>query len=251
MIDPPRQLVLPFPHEPDYRHSAFLEDDANAAALAWLARTDAWPGGRLALWGGAGCGKSHLLARWAEAQGGQHWSGPRLRGWSRPPLADRLGGGGIAIDDADLAPEEPLLHLLNASDEAGCPVLLGARAPPARWPVRLPDLASRLRAITAVEIGPAGDGLLRALLLRALSERQLAVPQPVQEWLLLHLPRTPEAMREAAARLDRLALALGGKVTRATALGVLAALAEDAALEGDDARMEEEAANSHAGRPLL
>ena len=131
------------------------------------------------------------------------------RGWSG--LLAGGPSGGIAIDDADLAPEEPLLHLLNASAEAGCPALLASRTPPARWPIRLADLASRLRAITAVEIGPADDSLLRALLLRLLGERQLAVPQAVQEWLLLRLPRTPEAIREAAARLDRLALALGAK----------------------------------------
>ncbi len=53
------------------------------------------------------------------------------------------------------------------------PVLLAARAPPARWQFGLADLASRLRAITAVEIGPPEDTLLRILLARLLAERQL------------------------------------------------------------------------------
>ena len=70
--------------------------------------------------------------------------------------------------------ETALLHLLNAAGEAGLPILLAAPAPPSRWPVRLPDLASRLRAITAVEIGPPEDALLRTLLARLLAERQLA-----------------------------------------------------------------------------
>jgi chromosomal replication initiation ATPase DnaA len=108
-----------------------------------------------------------------------------------------------------------------------------------------------MRAVTAVTIGTASENLLRALLLRLLGERQLAVPQPVQELLLLRLPRTPEAVREAAARLDRLALASGAKVTRATALGVLATLAEDAALQGDETCVWEEAATSRAGQSLL
>jgi chromosomal replication initiation ATPase DnaA len=50
-------------------------------------------------------------------------------------------------------------------------VLLAARTPPAHWPVRLPDLASRLRATTAVEIAPPEDSLLRSLLARLLAER--------------------------------------------------------------------------------
>ena len=43
----------------------------------------------------------------------------------------------VAIDGADLAPERPLLHLLNAAGEFRLPVLLAARRPPARWPTAL------------------------------------------------------------------------------------------------------------------
>ena len=55
-----------------------------------------------------------------------------------------------------------------------------------------------------------------------LAERQLAVPQTVQEWLLLRLPRSPAALREAVARLDRTSLASGSAITRSLAARVLA-----------------------------
>jgi chromosomal replication initiation ATPase DnaA len=105
-------------------------------------------------------------------------------------------------------------------------VLLAARTPPARWAVRLPDLASRLRAVTPVEIKPPEDSLRCALLLRLLADRQLAVRADLQDWLLLRLPRSPAALREAVARLDRAALAAGGTVTRTIAAGVLADMGE-------------------------
>jgi hypothetical protein len=44
---------------------------------------------------------------------------------------------------------------------------------PARWPVGLPDLASRLRATVAVGIGAPSDGLLEALLAKHLNDRLL------------------------------------------------------------------------------
>jgi chromosomal replication initiation ATPase DnaA len=213
-----RQLVLPFPHQPDFAASDFISAPSNAAALAWLDRTEEWPGGRLALWGEAGRGKTHLLHRWSKSRGARLLSGPALTGLPELPET-----GGIALDDADMTAEETaLLHLLNASAEAGLPVLLAGRSPPARWPVRLPDLVSRLRAITAVEIGPPEDGLLRALLARLLSDRQLAVTENVQEYLLTRLPRTPAALADAVRRLDRHALATGGAVTRALSAAVLA-----------------------------
>lgn len=229
-----RQLALPFRHSPHYAAEDVLAAPFNAQALAWLDRTGSWPGGRLAVWGAAGCGKTHLLHVWARRTGAVLLRGPSLRGPEglvpNGPAPDGPGpewppraGGAVAVDDADEAAEEgALLHLLNAAAEAGRPVLLAGREPPARWPARLPDLGSRLRATVAVEISPPDDAALRALLARLLSDRQLRVPEAVQEWLLAHLPRTPAAMREAACRLDRAALAAGGGVTRALAAGVAA-----------------------------
>ncbi len=220
---PPHQLPLPFAHTPLYSAADFLAAPSNDSALHWLARTPHWPDRRLALFGAEGSGKTHLLHLWAAANGAALLAGTLLP----PPQA--APATPLAIDDADAAPERPLLHLLNAAAEAGLPTLLAGRAAPARWPVALPDLASRLRACVACEIRPAEDSLLRALLARLLAERQLAVPAPLQYWLLARLPRTPAAIREAAARLDRMALAAGGRVTRGVAAAVLDGLTDHAA----------------------
>jgi len=213
-----RQLALPFVHAPGLTAADFLPGPGAGAALAWLARPAGWPAGRLVLWGEAGAGKTHLLHVWA----GQH------RATLLPAATPHWPRGPVAVDDADLATDEhALLHLLNAAAESCHPVLLAARTPPARWPTRLPDLASRLRATAAVELRPADDAFLRTLLARLLSDRQLVVADPVQDWLLTRLPRTPAAMREAAARLDRAALAAGAPVTRTLAAAALADLIHD------------------------
>ena len=198
-----RQMALPFDPRPRFEAADLIGAASNAAARAWLARPGDWPQLRLAVWGPAGCGKTHLLHVWAEAQGAELWRGGELDPDLVPPPPERP----IALDDADLAPERALLHLLNAAAGAARHVLLASRHPPGRWPTALPDLASRLRATTAVEILPAEDALRRLLLRRLLVDRQLAVPEAVQEYLLRRLPRSPAALRLAAARLDRAALA--------------------------------------------
>ena len=214
------QLALRFPRSQGYTQAAFRPAPCNKAARAWLGRVPDWPGGRLALWGEAGSGKTHLLHIWAERTGAVLWDGPSLRG-----LPELPGSGGIAVDDADATLDETaLLHLLNAAGEAGLPVLLAGRSPPARWGTRLADLATRLRAITAVEIGAPDDRHLRVLLARLFAERQVEVQPAVLDWLLLRLPRTPETLREAVARLDDAALARGSAITRALAADVLADL---------------------------
>ena len=212
------QLGLPFSHTPSFAAADFLPADSNAAALAWLTDATQWPDHRLALWGDAGCGKTHLLHVWADRVGAA---------WCTGPMLPDAPAHALALDDADAAPEEALLHMLNHAAANGVSVLLAARQPPARWPVGLPDLASRLRAITAVSIAPAEDSLLRALLRRSLAERQLPVSAPLQDWLLLRLPRTPAAMREIAARLDREQLARGRGVTRALLTELIGQVEED------------------------
>ena len=243
-----RQLPLPFSHQPHYTAADLFEAPCNAAALAWLRRTADWPQLRLALWGAEGCGKTHLLHVWAARNGAALLSGAALSG--EPALPGRP----LAIDDADTARERPLLHLLNAAAEAGQPVLLSGRTAPARWAVALPDLSSRLRSIVAVEIGHADEVLLRSLLARLLAERQLVVAEAVQDWLLLRLPRTPAALRAAAERLDRTALASGRKITRAMAAATLASmggLAETPEGPNGPDRDEPTEASRHAAAPSL
>ena len=196
------QLTLSIFPGPRFAAADFCPAPSNADACAWLRRTAEWPNHRLALWGEAGRGKTHLLHIWAERTGaGMCAAAPSCPACRNCPRA------GIALDEADaVADEYALLHLLNAAGEAGLPVLLAARLPPARWAAHLPDLASRLRAMTAVEIGPPEDTLLRALLARLLADRQLRLPEPVQEWLLRRLPRSAAALHEAVSRLDAVAL---------------------------------------------
>jgi chromosomal replication initiation ATPase DnaA len=212
------QLALSFFRGPSFAEVDFCRAESNAAACAWLCRTAEWPNHRLALWGEAGCGKTHLLRIWSQQSGAMLCSRFQL-----PGLPD-VQGTGIAIDDAAdvIGDERALLHLLNAADEVGTPVLLAARTPPARWGVSLPDLASRLRAMMAVEIGAPEDTLLQALLARLLADRQLRLPGAVQDWLVRRLPRSAAALRDAVERLDAAALDEHRTITARFAARVLA-----------------------------
>lgn len=212
-----RQFALPLPLPASSDRADFLEDASNAEALAWLDRPESWPGGRLALFGPIGVGKSHIARATAAAHGWRWLDGPALRGLV-PPAA-----GGTVLDDADaVAEDRALLHLVNLCAERREGLLLVGREPPSRWAVALPDLASRLRATMAVGIGRPGDALLGALLAKLFADRQLRVAPEVRAWLLTRLARDAGTLAEAAARLDRAALAARAPVTRSLARAVLA-----------------------------
>jgi chromosomal replication initiation ATPase DnaA len=215
-----KQLLLPFGLTQGYAKEDFCPAPSNAVAREWLARPERWSNNRLILWGDAGCGKTHLLRIWVAAQGAALFDGANL---GEPPgRVDRP----VAVDDSDIVEESrALLHLLNSAAEAGQPVLLTARHPPARQAQKLADLASRLRASTAVEIRPPEDELLDRLLMRLAAERQLLLSPGVKNFILTRLARTPAVLREAVARLDRAALDRHSRITRTLAADILADLA--------------------------
>jgi chromosomal replication initiation ATPase DnaA len=196
-----RQLPLLIPTEPAYDEASFLQAESNAAARTWLRRTELWPDRRLALWGDADRGKTHLLRIWAARTGADVADGKLLSGF--PVVTSEAG---VAVDDADRADEAALLHLLNTARDLGRPALLAGREAPARWSVTLPDLNSRLRAITAVEVEAPNEDLLRRLLMLWLAERQLVADPALHNRLLLRLPRSPQVLRAAVELLDSEAL---------------------------------------------
>ena len=216
MARTPDQLPLPLPTGRSDRGADLVRDVSNAGALDWLDQPESWPLGRLALHGGAGTGKSHMLAALAARRGWRRLSGPRLT------EAEALAPGApTALDDADAAPEHALFHLINRAAEDRAPLVLASRDPPARWPVRLPDLASRLRATLAIGIGAPSGALLAALLAKHLADRQLRVAPEVQAYLLARLPREAAAVAAAVETLDAAALAGQVPITRPFARAIL------------------------------
>jgi len=197
------QLAIDLPFRPAYGRADFLVSDCNAAPLA---RIDSWPdwsGRALVLHGPTGSGKSHLAHLWSERCGARLIAGGALAEHDPSALA---ASPGIAVDDAERAPEQPLLHLFNCCRETGAGLLIIGREAPAIWSIALPDLASRLRAAESVGIGPPDDGLLAAVLVKHFADRQLRVEPVVIAYVVPRMERSFAAAAALAARLDRLAL---------------------------------------------
>ena len=85
------------------------------------------------------------------------------------------------------------------------------------WPVALPDLRSRLKAATVVEIGEPDDELLAQVLVKLFADRQLAVDESLVSFLTTRTERSFAAARATVEKLDREALRLKRPVTRALA----------------------------------
>jgi chromosomal replication initiation ATPase DnaA len=130
--------------------------------------------------------------------------------------------GALVIEDATShLDERALFHLINLMRQQDAFVLMTARTPPAMWRVELADLASRLRAIPAVQLRPPDDALLRAVMVKLFADRQLAVDEALITYLSTRIERSFAAARAAVEELDREALRQKRAVTRALAAELL------------------------------
>jgi chromosomal replication initiation ATPase DnaA len=224
------QLPIPFEHRPALGAEDFLIAPGNADAVAWLDRWPDWPGHALALHGPAGCGKSHLAQVWLARSGGTCLAASALRGRD----VEALAPGATVIEDVDHGVDETaLFHLFNLAQEEGGWLLLTGREAPARWPVVLPDLSSRLSAITAVPLGRPDDALIGAVLSKLFEDRQLRVPGDVIAWLVARMERSFAAIGRVVDALDSLSLAERRNITVPLARRVLDGLEQNSLDLGD------------------
>ena len=216
----PRQLALSLEHAESFAREDFLSGPSNAAALTLVETWPDWPARAGVLAGPAGSGKSHRASIWA-ARAGARFLLARSLVETQVPAA--LATGALVVED--LTPgafdERALFHLINLVREEGAYLLLTAASPPAGWPVEIPDLASRLKALPVVTLAPPDDALLRAVLVKLFADRQLAVDEALVSFLVTRIERTFQAARAVVAKLDQEAMQRKRPLTRTLAAEVL------------------------------
>ena len=216
----PRQLAFTLGHAESFAREDFLSGPSNEAALALIESWPEWPASAVVLVGPEGSGKSHLAAIWAGEAGGRFLS---ARALADADLPASLATGTLVVEDlaAEAFDERALFHLINLAREEGAYLLLTARTAPAGWPVAVPDLGSRLKALPVIALSPPDDMLLRAVLLKLFADRQLEVDEQLLDYVATRIERSFAAARAVVARLDQEAMQRQRPLTRSLAADVL------------------------------
>jgi len=205
-----RQLALEFTPRAALGLDDFLVVPGNATAVSWLDRWPDWPNRAFAVFGPAGCGKTHLAHVWQAQSRGRIVAAADLQASALTGLVEATGATppALAIEDADRGVDETaLFHLYNMIVEAGGTMLLTSREAPARWRLELPDLASRMAAVPAAALDEPDDELFAAVLVKQFADRQLGVGAEVVAYLTTHMERSFDAARRIVSELDKAALA--------------------------------------------
>jgi chromosomal replication initiation ATPase DnaA len=217
-----KQLAFDLQLRPALGREDFLVTSSNSAAVALIHQWPNWQSHAAVLVGSPGSGKSHLAEVWRQVSGAEIVKSADILVESAPDL---MRTGALVVEDlsAGQLDEHALFHLLNQARETGGHILFSAQT----WPLTgivLPDLASRLNALTVAAILPPDDDLLRGVLVKLFEDRQIAVDEPLISYLVMRMPRSLDMARQLVTRIDAAALEQGAEVTRVFAGKVLAEL---------------------------
>ena len=207
----PLSLVLP----DEAAVKEFFVTQANQLAFGWVEKWPNWPAPYHAvnIYGPKGCGKSHLADIFAEkvhcykCQDFKHFERDGLGAFDALVLDN--------LDDGAKWDEEALFHLMNYLAETGKSALITSQRPISQMGWRLPDLASRMRALAAQQVALPDDDLVEALLDKYFTNRQCQVAEPAMRYILARVERSYEALADIAQAVDKISLAEKRPVTTA------------------------------------
>lgn len=225
MTTEPTQLVFDLPHRHALEAEDFLVSSANAMAVGLVDAWPDWPHWAAVVTGSSGCGKSHLANVWRLRSNASEVPATQL---NDETIAGLKAAGALVVEDLDqgISDERVLFHLLNVARQEKMTILLTSKAAPGDLDIALPDLRSRLRALPVVAIQSPDEQLLRVVLVKLFSDRQLVVDPQVVSFIALRMERSMKAAGDIVEKIDKRALAMRRKVTRQLAQAVLESMAD-------------------------
>lgn len=191
------QIALPFDWPAPDQDEQFIVTEANNQAINAIDRPGSWPV------------RAAIL------------TGPRKSGRSLLGRIFAAKTGGTLIDDAEQHREADIFHHWNLAQEARRPLLIVAIAPPPEWAIKLPDLASRLKASPVFTIGEPDDALVGLLLAKLFARRGLQVTPETLRYIAGRIERSYIAIARTVDAIDTVALSQHRAVTTKLARAVL------------------------------
>ncbi len=179
----PLQQVLDINAPKAVHLTQFIVSDSNRFAYERIKNDADWPVAGVFISGESGYGKTYLLECWRQ----------------RNP-------GALCLDNVQDWQDEALFHAYNKATQQQKKMLFTADKPPAFLPFTLPDLRSRLSAMTHVSIAAPDDVLLKQLMLQQFQQQQIQIKQEYIDHILIHAPRQPRFIMALVRLIDQSSL---------------------------------------------
>lgn len=220
-----QQIPLDLSHPVSFDLADYIVSACNADAHKFIENWASSSAHFGAIAGPEGAGKSHLLRGWAAVVGAvellPHAEIGTLEAGQQYFIDDinqRQRDGHFAYSD------DFLFHTFNWAKEKSAKVLVTDVLAPNNWARTLPDLLSRMATVPVAVLGQPDDELLKIVLVKLFSDKQLQIDMQVVDYMVARMPRSFVKARELVNAMDRTALAERRRITKNLARTCLGAL---------------------------
>ena len=205
------QLTLKFPFSKKYYEQDFFVSSNNFSAFKLIDEWPNWPGKWLNIFGERGSGKTHLTkilekkikkTKLIDAQN------------INSKIIEELNNFDcLIIDNFNSKINENLFYsLLNQSKQLDNYILINSTISVKKIKFNLKDLISRINSFIFIGIELPTDDLLKVIISKNLSDKQIAINPKLTEFIINNVDRSYEKMIKFLKDIDELSLSTGKSI---------------------------------------
>ena len=204
------QLTFKFPFKTNYFEEDFYVSTNNFSAYKLIESWPKWSSRYINIYGPPGCGKTHLANIFKKKINSFFVKASELNDNSLPLIKLKEC---LIIDDYKNNIEEKLFYsTLNQSHQCNQYVIINSLRSIRSSNVQLKDLMSRFNNFIDIGIELPTDDLIRVILTKNFSDKQVKVESKILEYILKNIDRSYRDIFDLIDKVDSLSLSTGKSI---------------------------------------
>ena len=204
------QLIFKFPFKTNYYEEDFYVSTNNFSAYKLIESWPQWSSRYVNIFGPSGCGKTHLANIFKKKINSFFIKASELNNSSLPLIKLKEC---LIIDDYQNNIKEKLFYsVLNQSHQSNQYVIVNSLKPIKLLKIELNDLKSRFDNFIDIGIDLPTDDLIRVILTKNFSDKQVNIEAKLLEYVLKNIDRSYEDIFDLIDKLDSLSLSAGKSI---------------------------------------
>jgi chromosomal replication initiation ATPase DnaA len=204
------QLIFNFPFTTNYFEEDFFVSSSNFEAYKLIETWPKWPSRNINIYGPTGCGKSHLANILKKKINSFFINASDISNNSFALIKLKEC---LIIDNYENNIEENLLYtIINQTHQSNQYVIINSDQPISSLEIKLEDLKSRLNSFSKITIDLPTDDLIKVVLTKNFSDKQIQIDNKLIDFILKHINRSYEDIFNFIKKIDELSLSTGKSI---------------------------------------
>ena len=205
------QLVFKFPFKTKYYEQDYYVSSNNFSAYRLIESWPNWPGKWLNIFGPKGCGKTHLSNILKKKINVVYMIDAKNINNETISKFEKLDC--LIIDNYAKNIDEKIFYsILNQSKQSDSYLLINSILPLGNIEFDLKDLRSRTESFVNLGIELPTDDLLRVIISKSFSDRQIDITPKISEYIIKNIERSYEKVFKFIKEIDDLSLSSGKSI---------------------------------------